>query len=41
MTPYMEAFEILDQESILYELLKEVVKAEFLEILTDSVAYTV
>ena len=41
MTPHMETFEIRDQESILYELPKEAVKAEFLEILTDSVAYTV
>lgn len=41
MTPYMAEFEIRDQTSILYQFPKEAVKAEFLETLVDSVAYTV
>ncbi|MEG2186736.1 MAG: hypothetical protein RR085_05400, partial [Clostridia bacterium] len=38
---YMENFKVRDENSVLYDLPLEAVKAEFTDIVTDSVAYTV
>lgn len=38
---YMENFKVRDESSMLYDLPLEAVKAEFTELVTDSVAYTV
>ena len=38
---YMESFKVRDESSVLYDAPVEAVKAEFMELVTDSVAYTV
>ena len=38
---YMENFKVRDESSVLYDAPIEAVKAEFMELVTDSVAYTV